>query len=204
MNKFMGNNSHSDQVLSDPSRSIISRLRKIGLGRVLLCSVYYGVAYHLPSVDAPCGRVFQYLRHFCASRLLKSCGRSVRVNPKADIGSGRRVSVGNNCNLAERLKVIGDLTLGNDVMLGPEVVFISYNHEVSDLTVPMRAQGATESRPIFVGDDVWIGMRAMVMPGVRIGNHSIVAAGSVVTKDVPAWSIVGGNPAKLIKYRKEV
>ena len=194
----------SDQGGVDPSRRLMARLKKIGVGRVLLCSVYYGIAYHLPSVDAPCGRVFQYLRHFCASRLLKSCGRSVRVNPQADIGSGRRVSVGNNCNLAERLKVIGDLTLGNDVMLGPEVVFISYNHAVDDLEVPMRAQGATESKPIHVGDDVWIGMRAMIMPGVTIGSHAIVAGGSVVTKDVPEWAIVGGNPAKLIKYRKEV
>ena len=89
-------------------------------------------------------------------------------------------------------------------MLGPEVVFISYNHEVSDVEVPMRAQGATDSKPIIVGNDVWIGMRVIVMPGVKIGSHSIVAAGSVVTKDVPEWGIVGGNPAKVIKYRKDL
>jgi maltose O-acetyltransferase len=65
-------------------------------------------------------------------------------------------------------------------------------------------QGATESRPIQVCDDVWIGMRAMIMPGVTIGAHAIVAGGSVVTKDVPEWAIVGGNPAKVIKYRKDV
>jgi maltose O-acetyltransferase len=102
------------------------------------------------------------------------------------------------------MKVIGDLTLGDDVMLGPEVVFISYNHAVDDLDIPMRAQGATESKPIQVGDDVWIGMRAMIMPGVTIGSHAIIAGASVVTKDVPEWAIVGGNPAKIIKFRKEL
>jgi len=193
-----------DQKVSDPSRSFLKRLGKFGLMRIIYLGLYYGLATRLPASDVPFGSFCQRFRFFLASRLLHTCGRSVRVNPGAYFGSGQRVRVGNNCNLPPGLRVIGDLTLGDDVMLGPEVVFISYNHEVSDLTVPMRAQGATESRPILVGDDVWIGMRAMIMPGVQIGEHAIVAAGSVVTKDVPAWGVVGGNPAKLIKYRKEV
>ena len=166
--------------------------------------LYYGLATHLPPVDAPLGSLSQLFRNFLAKKLIKKFGNDVRVNPKASFGSGRRVEVGNNCNLSSGLIVIGDLKLGNDVMMGPEVVFISYNHEVSDLEVPMRMQGATDSKPIIVGNDVWIGMRAIVMPGVTIGSHSIVAAGSVVTKDVPDWGIVGGNPAKVIKFRKEV
>ena len=68
----------------------------------------------------------------------------------------------------------------------------------------MRVQGASDSRPITIDNDVWIGLRAMIMPGVTIGDHAIVAAGSVVTKDVPEWAIVGGNPAKIIKSRKDV
>ena len=166
--------------------------------------LYYGLATHLPPVDAPLGSLSQLFRNFLAKKLIKKFGNDVRVNPKASFGSGLRVEVGDNCNLPSGLIVIGDLKLGNDVMMGPEVVFISYNHEVSDLEVPMRMQGATDSKPIIVGNDVWIGMRVMVMPGVKIGSHSIIAAGSVVTKDVPEWGIVGGNPAKVIKYRKDV
>ena len=192
-----------DQGLSNPSRSFLKRLGKFGFIRTLYLVLYYGVATRLPASDVPFGSFFQRFRFFLASRLLNTCGRSVRVNPGAYFGSGQRVRVGNNTNLSEGMYVIGDLSLGDDVMLGPQVVFISYNHEVSDLTMPMRAQGATDSRPIVVGNDVWIGMRAMIMPGVHVGDHAIVAAGSVVTKDVPAWGVVGGNPAKLIKYRKE-
>jgi len=193
----------TDQGGVNRSRSFVNRLKKFGLFRSIYLVLYYGFATHLPATDAPLGGISQRLRNALAQRLISNFGRSVRVNPKANFGSGHRIEVGNNCNLSTGLMVIGDLKLGNDVMMGPEVVFISYNHEVSDLTVPMRAQGATESKPVQVGDDVWIGMRAMIMPGVTIGSHAIVAAGSIVTKDVPEWGIVGGNPAKLIKYRKE-
>ena len=194
----------NDQGEVGPSRGFFRKLNKFGILRTVYLILYYGVATHLPGTDAPFGVISQRFRNFLASRLIASFGRSVRVNPKAGFGSGHRISVGDNCNLSSGMKVIGDLVLGDDVMLGPEVVFISYNHEVSDLEVPMRAQGATESKPVIVGNDVWIGMRVMVMPGVTIGSHSIVAAGSVVTKDVPEWAIVGGNPAKVIKYRKDV
>ena len=193
-----------DQGVVNESRSFVKRLNKMGVLRTLCLMLYYGIATHLPRTDAPLGSSSQKLRNFLARQLIADFGTSVRVNPKANFGSGMRVSVGNNCNLSEGLNVIGDLTLGDDVMMGPEVVFISYNHAVDDLEVPMRAQGATDSKPIVVGNDVWIGMRAMIMPGVTIGAHAIVAAGSIVTKDVPEWAIVGGNPARLIKYRKEV
>lgn len=75
------------------------------------------------------------------------------------------------------------------------------NHSFEDMDTPMRLQGDDESRPITVGNDVWIGRRAMVMPGVSIGNGSIVAAGAVVTRDVPEFSVVAGVPAKVVKMR---
>ena len=194
----------TDQGGVNRSRGFVKRFKKFGFLRSICLILYYGLATHLPPTDAPLGSASQWLRNVLARYLISNFGRSVRVNPKANFGSGRRIEVGNNCNLSSGLRVIGDLKLGNDVMLGPEVVFISYNHKVTDLELPMRAQGATDSKPIIVGNDVWIGMRVIVMPGIKIGSHSIVAAGSVVTKDVPEWGIVGGNPAKVIKYRKDV
>lgn len=200
----MSNFETKDQGEYSKSRTFLVRLKAYGIGKTIVTCLYYGFAFYLPETDAPFGVLSQRLRNFCIRRMLNSCGRSPRVNTRAHVGSGRRVSMGNNCNLSPGLRVIGDLTLGNDVMMGPEAVFISYNHETKDFTIPMRAQGATESRPIIVGNDVWIGMRAMIMPGVRIGDHAIIAAGSIVTKDVPEWAIVGGNPAKIIKYRKDL
>jgi maltose O-acetyltransferase len=190
-----------NQGLSDPSRKISRKLKKFGFKKAFVMFLYYGFATHLPSTSFPGGVVFQWLRVKLAKQMLKSSGVGLRVARQANIGSGQRISVGNNCGLARGLLVLGDVEAGDDLMLGPEVVMISYNHEYADTTVPVRAQGASESRPIKIGDDVWIGMRAMIMPGVSIGSHAIVAAGSIVTKDVPDWAIVGGNPAKVIKYR---
>ena len=190
-----------NQGLRDPNRKISHRIKKFGLGKAFVMFLYYGVATHLPSSSFPCGGVFQWVRVKLVMKMLKGCGVGLRVGRKANIGSGQRVKIGKNCGLAEGLVILGDVEAGDDLMLGPEVVMISYNHEYSDPNVPMRAQGASESRPIKIGDDVWIGMRAMIMPGVTIGSHAIVAGGSIVTKDVPDWAIVGGNPAKVIKYR---
>lgn len=89
-------------------------------------------------------------------------------------------------------------------MMGPECVIFSRNHEFSDLDTPMRLQGYKDSAPCVIGDDVWIGRRVMIMPGVHIGNHCIIGAGAVVTKDVPDWAIVAGNPAVVKKYRKNI
>lgn len=88
-------------------------------------------------------------------------------------------------------------------MMGPECVIISRNHEFDRTDIPMRLQGYKDAEPCVIGNDVWIGRRVMSMPGVHIGNGCIIAAGAVVTKDVPDYAVVGGVPAKVIKFRKE-
>lgn len=86
-------------------------------------------------------------------------------------------------------------------MMGPQITIITENHRFDGLEVPMALQGQAESKPVVIEDDVWVGARAIILPGVTIGAHSIVGAGSVVTKDVPPWTVVGGNPARIIKVR---
>jgi maltose O-acetyltransferase len=186
----------------DQNRRFLFRVRRFGLIRIASLMLYYGLAARLPTLDLPFGELAERLRVVLARKLLKASGKNLRVAPGVNFGSGLRVTVGDNSTLPTRLTVIGDLHIGDDFMCGPDVVFISYNHRFDDPNMPMRLQGASESAPIHVGNDVWIGMRAIIMPGVTIGHHAIVAAGSIVTKDVPAWGIVGGNPAKLIKYRE--
>ena len=68
--------------------------------------------------------------------------------------------------------------------------------------IPMRGQGSTPARKVTVSSDVWIGARVIILPGVTIGQGAIIAAGAVVTKDVPPFSVVGGVPARVIKFRK--
>jgi maltose O-acetyltransferase len=96
---------------------------------------------------------------------------------------------------------VGTVKIGRDVMIGEELIAISRNHEFSSTETPMRTQGFQKDQPITIEDDVWIGTRVTILPGVIVGKGSIVGAGSVVTKNVPPYAIVAGNPAKLIRKR---
>lgn len=87
-------------------------------------------------------------------------------------------------------------------MMGPDVVILTHTHVTSRIDIPMGQQGG-EIRPVTVGNDVWIGMRSIIMPGVNIGNGVIIGAGAVVTKDIPDYAVVGGVPAKIIRFRNE-
>ena len=86
-------------------------------------------------------------------------------------------------------------------MIGENLIALSQNHAFDDTKRPMREQGWQVDQPIVIEDDVWIGARVIVLPGVRIGTGSIIGAGSVVTKDVPRFAIVGGVPARLLRMR---
>ncbi|OMJ07310.1 putative acetyltransferase [Smittium culicis] len=90
----------------------------------------------------------------------------------------------------------GRVDIGNDVMFGPNVQIYTVTHP---LEAQLRISGQEYSRPIKIGDNVWIGGGSIVLPGITIGNNSVVAAGSVVTKDVPENVVVAGNPAKFMK-----
>ncbi|KAA6437861.1 acyltransferase [Rufibacter glacialis] len=94
--------------------------------------------------------------------------------------------------------VIGPVTIGNHVIIAQHVVISGLNHGYEDVRLPIKAQPCSTAE-IVIEDECWIGANAVVTAGVRIGKHAVVAAGSVVTKDVPPYSIVGGNPARVLK-----
>lgn len=87
-------------------------------------------------------------------------------------------------------------------MMGPDVLIIGQNHNFESVDLPMRLQGYSSSEKVIIEDDVWIGARVVILPGVKIGSGSILGTASVVTKDIPPYAIIGGNPARLIRYRK--
>ena len=92
---------------------------------------------------------------------------------------------------------------GTEGMMGPDVTILDRNHKFDRTDIPIGRQGNTERKPTVIEDDVWIGCQVLIMPGRRIRKGSIIAGGCVLCKDFPEYSIVGGNPSKLIRSRKE-
>lgn len=108
------------------------------------------------------------------------------------------VIIGKNTLIGLRNTVIGPIQIGNDVIIAQNVVLSGLNHNYEDPNTPIVNQKVITNK-IIIDNDVWIGANSIITAGVHIGNHSVVAGGSVVTKDVPPYSIVAGNPAKVIK-----
>jgi len=116
------------------------------------------------------------------------------------IGEGLRI--GNNSNIGpySYIGCSGYVEIGNNVMMSPRVSIYAENHNTDSTSLPMKEQGVTRSF-VKIEDDCWIATNSVILAGVTIGHGSVVAAGSVVTKDVPPGSIVAGVPAKVIQKR---
>ena len=167
--------------------------------RSLYRRLYFNIGIHLKSSVQ--SQRAQKIRYWLGSRFVEHCGKNVnfergaKFNPELSIGDYS--GVGLNCVISGRTYI------GNHVMMGPDCIMYSCSHAHERLDIPMDEQGFEAPTPIHIGDDVWIGARVIVLPGVSIGNHVIIGAGAVVTKDVPDYAIVGGVPAKVIRYRTE-
>jgi len=170
------------------------------LSRVPLLLLYYGMAARLPASSHKMGRWARPRRWIC-SPLFRHAGRNINVEKGAFFGSGEGVAIGDNSSLGVNAQILGPVTIGRDVMMGPDVIILTNQHHFERVDVPMIRQGLAEQRPVTIGDDVWIGARVIIQPGVSIGRGAVLGAGAVVTRDVPEYAIVGGVPAKVIRYR---
>ncbi|MBK8417722.1 MAG: acyltransferase [Anaerolineales bacterium] len=161
--------------------------------------LYVTVGRKLPPSYAPYSFGLHKLRYFFMRHSIRSCGKNVIL--QQNIHLSPHIEIGDNVFIDEDVKIRRDTIIGNDVLIASGVQLITVNHIFSDTASPIRSQGEMISK-IEIGDDVWIGTNAIILPGVSVGSHSIIAAGSVVTRNVPDWAIVGGVPAKILKYRK--
>lgn len=162
--------------------------------------LYYFIARHLPSSTVPYSLGAKHVRRLCAKLMFDKCGRNVNIEHGAFLASGKGIEIGDNSGIGTNCRITGPLSIGNDVMMAPGVNIITQNHEISDITIPMRLQTA-EKKKITICDDVWIGVNAIILPGITVGKGSVIAGGAVVTKDVEPYTIVGGNPARVIRSR---
>lgn len=108
------------------------------------------------------------------------------------------VAIGRGCLIGIGTIVIGPVAMGDDVIIGQHVLLTAVRHDYENIHVPI-AQQPVSVRGVVVESNVWIGANSTILPGVRIGHHCVVGAGSVVTKDVEPYTVVAGNPARAIK-----
>lgn len=178
-------------------------MRARNILRGVRLAVYYGLVDRLPYSLTPIfGGVSRTIRSRLAAGVFDDAGANVNIERGAWFGSGKGIAIGAGSGIGLDCIVMGPATLGNNVMMGPRCLLVSSSHRIDDLIVPMNRQGMTPPDPIQIEDDVWLGGHCIILPGVTIGRGAVVAAGSVVTKDIPALAIVGGNPARIIRFRE--
>ncbi|WP_197706834.1 acyltransferase [Sterolibacterium denitrificans] len=169
----------------------------------LFCLLAYRlVAMHLPHSFWPGGVLFSTLRRYFLIGMGCRVGQECELEPGIDVGFRPDLSIGNHCQINQNTS-IKSARIGNDVMIAPGVVLLDRQHNFSRIDIPMTQQGASLRQLTVIGDDVWLGQNVIVMPGITIGSGVIVGAGSVVTRDLPDWSVAVGVPAKVIRYRKD-
>ncbi len=108
------------------------------------------------------------------------------------------VMIGKHALIGVGSTVIGPATIGDDVLLAQQVVVSALNHGYTDTSLPIRAQ-KVNTEPVVIGAGSWIGAHAVVLPGIKIGRNVVIAAGTVVTRDVPDYCVVVGNPGRIVR-----
>jgi len=177
---------------------------------------FYRVTNKLSSVLGTEPKEVKFLRRKYGVLILEGCVMegtdSMSFGANVSIGSmsffsaeNGKITVGSktsfNRNVHINASVCGEIKIGDNCLFGPSVVLRTADHRFDKVNIPIREQGHI-CKNITIEDDVWIGANVVVVGGVSIGRGAVVGAGAVVTKDVPAFAVVGGVPARLIKYRK--
>lgn len=165
--------------------------------------LYYVFAANLPRSTLPfIGPASKWFRYMCCKHIFKYCGANANIERKAYFGKGFDVEIGDNSGIGYRCVVPSNIKIGSCVMMAPEVFIGKVNHAFDSLSKPMCFQGTKMASPVKIKDDVWIGRRVIINPGRIIEKGSIVASGTVLVRDYPEFSIVGGNPSRVIGNRR--
>lgn len=166
--------------------------------------LYYGFARYLPKSNRKIvGLPSKQIRYWICKNIFKKCGKNVNIQRLAHFGRGQDIEIGDNSGIGIRCRIHNNTIIGDNVMMGPGCRFLESKHKFDRIDIPMSEQGKTKRRAqVIIGDDVWIGREVMIIGSKEIKSGSIIGARCVLTKNFPEYSIIGGNPSKLIKSRK--
>ncbi|MBK7653151.1 MAG: acyltransferase [Flammeovirgaceae bacterium] len=173
--------------------------KNISLKRKMFFFLYNVFGKFLPRTTMPYSFGSRHIRAYLVKNFIDACGANLRIEPGVTLSP--MVAIGSHCFIGENCRLQGKVILGNDALIAQNVNMVAFNHRFERLDIPIRSQGENFGT-IKINDDVWIGVNAIILNNVSIGNHAVIGAGSVVTRDVPDWAIVGGVPAKIIRYRE--
>lgn len=176
--------------------------KNIHFCKALFLILYYGFAQFLPNSYSPfVGNISNRIRIFCVRHIFKKCGKIKTINRRVRFATGRNIVIGDGSGIGANADIPDDTIIGENVMISRNVFILSRNHRFDRTDIPIKEQGYYEYKQTIIEDDVWIGLRTIMTPGRTVKKGTIVGMGSVLTKDFPEYSIVGGNPAKLIRSR---
>ena len=153
---------------------------------------------------------FSKTAYYCVNHTIgkkqAKIGHDTKIHATVILRQAHNIEIGDGClinhnNVLQAGKVDGKIKIGNYVHTGANVMIIAFNHAFDTREIPTIKQDYYDSN-VIINDDVWIGGGSIILPGVTIGRGAIIAAGAVVNKDVPEYAIVGGVPARILKYRK--
>ena len=172
--------------------------------RYVCLIMYLVLARYLPVSYTPILGVFsRWFRYQLCKRIFKKCGKNVNIEKGAFFGKGFNIEIGDNSGLGVNCVVPDGIIIGENVMMGPNCYILNRNHAFNDVNVPMYFQGFLNSKRTIIEDDVWIGRNVTMTPGRYVKKGTIIGACCLLCKDFPEYSVVGGNPSKFIKSRKE-
>ena len=143
------------------------------------------------------GRIGHFTRGFFLGLFFLKKGKMLEVKENVEIWNPRNLIVGNNCGIGRNniINCVGNVSLGNDVRLGPNVMITTVNH--TRISSGMKNKTRT-IRNVKLGNNIWVGNDVTILPGVEIGDNCVIAAGAVVTKSFPCNSVIAGIPGKKI------
>lgn len=175
--------------------------KEIRLKQLVCLLLYYGFAQYLPKSNT-FGNMGGVIRYQLCRRIFKKCGKKVNIERRAWFGSGANIEIGDYSGIGINAHIPSDTIIGRYVMMGPNCFILDVNHEITDIDTPMMFQGMTARKTTIIEDDVWIGRCVSITPGRHISKGCVIAMNCVLTKDFPEYSIIGGNPSRLLKNRK--